>query len=61
MALQQRTAHIVTEALGIWAGWKLFQLADNMQPKEAATLRAIGVATLLIDAYFIGTWFYEGS
>jgi hypothetical protein len=59
MAAEHRTVHIITEALGIWAGQRMLSIARKVEgtcEECAKTLRLIGITTLIVDGFFIITW-----
>lgn len=58
MALEQRTLHIVTEALAIPFGIFLIWLGIRLKERKwiKVSLIVFGIGNLLIDGYMLFTW-----
>lgn len=60
MAAEQKSLHILTEGLGVVSGITLISLCNKV-PEYRGLICTIGIATVLVDLYFISTWINSGS
>jgi hypothetical protein len=56
MAAKDKKLHVITEVMGVLAGIALIFFSTQVDDPISNYLLIMGVATIVIDAWFLTTW-----